>query len=116
MGGNTYSSTPNTTNPDHEPKGTVIKGTLFGEALEALKHGDKITRKGWAGKEMFLVVAYPTKGLTVATNIEFNRVLIAGEAAPLENFIALYTTDEKIEPWIPSHADILAEDWVVVGR
>ena len=27
----------------------------FGEAIEALKQGKKVTRKGWNGKGMFLV-------------------------------------------------------------
>ena len=31
----------------------------FGEALEALKNGHKVQRKGWNGKGMWLVLVQP---------------------------------------------------------
>lgn len=34
----------------------------FGKAIEALKEGKKVSRKGWNGKGMFLWLKTPTYG------------------------------------------------------
>lgn len=78
----------------------------FGAALEFIKQGQKVTRFGWNGKGMWLIL---TK-MHTHTPIEQG-----GEKHQYVPFITMKTTDDKFVPWLASQTDILAEDWMVVG-
>lgn len=69
----------------------------FGDALQALKSGSKVERRGWNGKGMWLVHVRDWGGI--------------GVILPVAPFIAMRTADEKMVPWLASQTDILAEDW-----
>ncbi|PGC57641.1 DUF2829 domain-containing protein [Bacillus wiedmannii] len=76
----------------------------FGSALELLKQGERVARKGWNGKDMFLVLIAPHQ-----YNPD-NEHLVAGlEKSP---WVALKTADRKVIPWSASQSDMLANDWV----
>lgn len=74
----------------------------FAEALTRLKQGDRVRRKGWAGTEMW-VLLIPARSwnwtVTLLTSVH-----------PLP-WLALRTADGDFVPWVPAHADILADDW-----
>ncbi|AGK98174.1 DUF2829 domain-containing protein [Clostridium pasteurianum] len=75
----------------------------FGYALELLKHGKAVKRRGWNGKNMFL---------SYVTAAEWNpkhRNLLLGWLKL--GFIAIKTADDYVVPWQPSQADMLTEDW-----
>lgn len=79
----------------------------FGQALQLLKTSDqKVTRRGWNGKGMWLVLIKQDEWEYV-TPIH-NRPL---EAA----FIAMKTADSRLVPWLASQTDILADDWEKVS-
>lgn len=94
----------------------------FGEALKALKDGKKVTRSGWNGKGMFIVLMpelnlppYNTQGTNRKVNDRTAKWI--GEDAPLESqpYIAMYTANKKWQPgWLASQADILSDDWVIL--
>lgn len=94
----------------------------FGQALEELKAGGKVARKGWNGKGMFIVLMPPLylpPFNTQDTNRKVNdrTAKWIGEDAPLDcqPYIAMYTTTKQWQPgWLASQADMLAEDWEVV--
>ena len=68
----------------------------FGQAVELMKMGACVQRQGWNGKNMFVYLG--------KYNIpKFQPVFVMYNAQG--NFQA---------GWIPSQADILAEDWVEV--
>lgn len=73
----------------------------FGKAIEALKKGKKVARKGWNGKGMWLRLIIPEK-----CDIDIG----------LENlpYIEMKTADNKLVPWLASQTDMLAEDWAIV--
>ena len=71
----------------------------FGKALELLKQGKKVARKGWNGKMMWLILLEP------------DLVGETFERYPLVPYIAMKTADDKIVPWLASQTDVLAEDW-----
>jgi hypothetical protein len=75
----------------------------FSEALKKLREGKRVRRVGWAGTEMW-VLLIPAKSwswtMTFLTYVH-----------PLP-WIALRTADGDFVPWVPSHADILSEDWI----
>lgn len=72
----------------------------FGRALAHITDGDRYTREGWNGKNMW--IALVTDGDAAEGNIE------------LEPFIVMKTVDDKFVPWLASQTDILASDWVMV--
>lgn len=68
----------------------------FGQALEALKAGYKVNRKGWNGKGMYL-------GIIEGGGFR--------DGFRVQDFIYMKTADDKIVPWLASQSDMLAEDW-----
>ena len=82
------------------------RGLSFGLAVEALKESQRVARKGWNGKGMYL--RFVDKG-------EWD-LHIKGELStlPLRQFIVMKTADDQIVPWVASQTDILAEDWEVL--
>lgn len=87
----------------------VEKGCTFGHAVELLKSGFKLARKGWNGKGMY--VEY------VATqdwnSISLERPGFADELKP-RPWLGIKTVNDQFMPWVPSQSDVLAEDWVLV--
>ena len=75
----------------------------FGQVLEELKEGKKVSRKGWNGKGMWLCLINHEE-----YNISAGLVSGKLKRAP---FIAMKTADDSIVPWFPSQTDLLAEDW-----
>lgn len=79
----------------------------FGYALRYLERGLKVTRKGWNGKDQYLVYVDPY------VNEQFELV----EKKPLGTFypyIAIKTNYNAIVPWLASQTDMLADDWMFV--
>jgi len=75
----------------------------FGKALEALKEGFEVYRRGWNGKGMSIKYI---KGRTILDNHDRHE-----EYLP---FIQMKTVDGKFVPWLASQTDILAEDYSIV--
>jgi len=69
----------------------------FGQAIEALKKGSKVTRKGWNGKNMWLCLQIPD------TNSKMTLP-----------YIFMQTVQSDLVPWLASQTDILSEDWEIV--
>ena len=80
----------------------------FGQAIEALKEGKKVARKGWNGKGMWLWHVDSWGGNIKSASPD---PFVYLEASP---FIAMKTADDKVVPWLASQTDILADDWEVV--
>lgn len=86
----------------------------FGDALNALKQGHKVTRSGWNGKGMWLIL---TKGRTIE-NIEPNSFYEkCGFEAPvvITSHIDMKAADgSMVVGWLASQTDMLAEDWQIL--
>lgn len=87
----------------------------FGQALEALKAGKKVSRIGWNGKGMFLFYnpsseVKITEGRPLAANFPI------GTECKMLPYIMMKTADPGLNfvPWLASQTDILGEDWGVV--
>ena len=81
-------------------------GMNFGHAIELMKIGFKVARKGWNGKGMFLFLVFP-KSLETKADVEIYSA---------QQSIAMRTADSSIVVgWLASQTDMLAEDWHVVG-
>lgn len=89
----------------------------FGQAIEALKEGKKVTRKGWNGKGIFLWLKPETvvksewcKDLILKEIVDAN----GGETEALGT-ICMKTADNKIlTGWLASQTDILSNDWEIL--
>jgi len=89
------------------------EGMNFGQAIEAMKAGQKVSRAVWNGKDMFLF-------LVPGSAFKVNRAPLLGiypEGTEITYcpHIDMRTADGKIVPWLASPTDMLAEDWSVTS-
>lgn len=83
----------------------------FGQALEAMKAGEKVARAGWNGKGMFVYLvpaaSYPAQ--TGAAKSHFGD----GAMVPYNAYMAIKNMDNTVSTWVPSVNDCLSEDWSI---
>lgn len=100
--------------------GPVVKD--FGWAVAQMKAGNRVSREGWNGKGMWVVLMTGLKLPAFNTQesgpkVNDRTAQYIGEDTPLDSqpYIAMWTAAEQWQPgWLASQADILAEDWGVV--
>lgn len=68
----------------------------FGLAIEALKKGHKVSRAGWNGKGMYLLLQMPD-----------------AHSKMTMPYIYMKTAEHKYVPWLASQNDMLCDDWVL---
>lgn len=94
------------------------EGLSFGDAIQALKNGCRVTREGWNGKGMWLALSVGNPSLPAANfwnphNKEFAEQ--NGGQAEVLSVITMKTADNKIlMGWLASQTDMLAEDWIIL--
>jgi hypothetical protein len=86
--------------------------TDFGWAIQELKKGNKVARKGWNGKGMFLFLV---PGSTFKVNRQpLLGIYPEGTEINYHAHIDMRTVDGQIVPWLASQTDMLDEDWELV--
>jgi hypothetical protein len=75
----------------------------FGDALAALKRGEKVSRAGWNGKGLWLELQTPDAHSKMTLPYVFINY-------PAD---AVNTPGARV-PWLASQTDMLAEDWRVL--
>lgn len=122
-----YMDSPDSNHPDHggyiswSPKEVFdaayrkTEAMTFGLAIEALKKGLKVARKGWNGKGMYAVLmpGYPD-GIEVNEITQKQHNLKEGDKLIFRPYFQLYTAQKDVAMWSPSGSDSLAEDWLIV--
>lgn len=113
-----------------------LKTMTFGEALELVKQGHLVARRGWNGKDMFIfqrpadelplqMVVQQVKSLPLAVKdyFHFNCIDEEGNSIPLDQgkpvkftaYLCMKAADGSIvNGWLASQTDMLAEDWILV--
>lgn len=111
----------------------MIENQNFGQAIQALKEGKRVARKGWNGKNMF-IFQRPADELKVDFIIEhvksipqsvkdfFYRetckldIKVYGQGqVKFGAYLCMYAADGSIvNGWLASQTDILAEDWCIL--
>ena len=79
----------------------------FGCALKELKAGNKVARKGWNGKGIYLELQRPdehSKMTLPYIYIVTSKLVTDNPDAP-----------KGVVPWLASQTDMLAEDWILVN-
>jgi hypothetical protein len=73
----------------------------FGQAIEALKEGERVARKGWNGKGMWLTLIHAGNAIH--------------RGYDMQDCIGMKTASNDMQPgWLASQADMLAEDWEMI--
>lgn len=89
----------------------------FGQAVEALKAGKRVTRAGWNGKGMFLWLL-PAADVKAEWCREpwLKRLAEAnGGSIPALGSIRMLTAGgEVLTGWLASQSDVLSEDWGIL--
>lgn len=70
----------------------------FGQAIEALKVGKRVSRSGWNGKGMWLALQVPDANSKMG-----------------HPYVYMSDVTGKLFPWNPNNLDVLAEDWGIIG-
>lgn len=101
-----------------EEAGRPIDGMTFGMAIEAMKQGKKVARKGWNGKGMYIWVM-PDSTITNCPNIVDPHLKAISDAnagtVTFTGSIRMKTaTGEVLTGWLASQTDVLSEDWMLV--
>ena len=90
----------------------------FGKAIEALKEGKKVARKGWNGKGMYLWLMPATSVKAEWCKEHHLKALAEQNGGEIEALgtIRMLTADKKIlTGWLASQTDMLSEDWEIVN-
>lgn len=77
----------------------------FGKAIDELKIGNKVARKGWNGKGIFIELQTPDE------NSKMTHPYIFIDTTGLQTDNPNAPKDRV--PWLASQTDMLADDWEV---
>ena len=82
----------------------------FGLAIEAAKKGKRIARKGWNGKGQYVELA------TAISYASPNGAVVNAEHDAIGNQALAFVGTSGVQMgWLASQADMLADDWMIVG-
>lgn len=93
-------------------------GMTFGQAIEALKAGHRVARRGWNGKGMWLVLVPGTPSAQLREGTPYHSAL-GQPACEILPHIDMWTVNAEgrramLPGWLASQTDMLAEDWDLV--
>lgn len=83
-----------------------VHGLSFGAAIDAVKAGKKIARKGWNGKGIYLELQVPDEH----SKMTLPYIYIVTDSLVTDNPHA----PKGRVPWLASQTDMLADDWYIV--
>lgn len=84
----------------------------FSLALIWCRAGARIYRRGWNGKNMFVVyqAGYPD-GIGINANTAEATGIKQGTICRFSPYLMMRTADGSFVPWVASQTDLLADDW-----
>jgi hypothetical protein len=86
----------------------------FSKALQALKDGHKVSRSGWNGKGMWIILQHGS-GVPIPMRPHSPYAAAGLIDVLIEPHIDMMTAGGSMQPgWLASQADLLAEDWDIV--
>lgn len=77
----------------------------FGQAIETMKNGEAVLRKGWNGRGIYIRIQAPdehSKMTSPYIYMDTTGLVTDNPDAP-----------KSLVPWLASQTDMLAEDWTV---
>lgn len=109
--------------PDDEGTSCACTGMGIGGAVNALKLGFAVRRKGWNGKGMFVVKQVPSHiGADVMPNMQSLpqavKDILMNRENPCINYnnqLILVQKSGVADSWAASSSDVLADDWEIAN-
>ena len=84
----------------------------IGQAVEAMRQGQRVAREGWNGKNMYLFLV---PGSVFKVNREpLLSMLGEGTEVQYHAHVDMKTAQGYVVPWLCSQADLLSDDWQIV--
>ncbi len=93
----------------------------FGQAIQALRDGKRVTRMSWGDIRYFVFRQVPAEineevipkmqSLPQSVKNEFAK---RGGNIKYKNQLAIVTPDNSIQGWSPNNSDVLANDWCIL--
>jgi len=91
-----------------------VDNMTFGQAIEAMKQGKKVARKGWNGMYLWLLPATEVKK-EWCHDPRLIEAMGKRETLPCLGSVRMFTaTKEVLTGWLASQTDMLSEDWCIV--
>jgi len=88
-------------------------GMSFGLAIDAMKQGFQVARRGWNGANMFIFLV---PGSVFKVNREpLLGIFEEGHEVRYQGHIDMKTAQDTVVPWLASQSDMLATDWRILG-
>jgi len=92
----------------------------YGDAIEALKKGKRISRRGWNGKGMFVFKQIPAEiGLDIIPKMQSvpqdvkDSMIQNNQTLKYTNQMAIVNAEGRVDSWVASSSDTFAEDWII---
>jgi hypothetical protein len=90
----------------------------IGQAIQALKAGERVAREGWNGRDMWLAFspghpALPAENFWADGNRQYAESR-GGHATVLPCITMKTAGGDILMGWLASQTDLLAEDWFIV--
>lgn len=109
--------------PNDEGKSFAFAGMGIAGAVNALKLGLAVRRKGWNGKGLFVVKQIPSH---ITSDIipkmqslpqSAKNILMSRENPHIDytNQMLIINPDGRADSWVPSASDIFADDWEIAN-
>lgn len=95
---------------DFETMCRPAEAMTFGDALDAMKRGERVARKNWNGKGMYVFLAHEPDFVTDADLSAFDQLDVE-----VSDMMVLKTAQDTFQPgWLATQSDMLADDWYIV--
>ena len=109
--------------PNDEGTSCACTGMSIGGAVNALKLGLAVRRKGWNGKGLFVVKQIPSH---ITSDIipkmqslpqSAKNILMSRKNPHIDytNQMLIINPDGRADSWVPSVSDIFADDWEIAN-
>ena len=93
----------------------LVDGMTFGMAIEMMKRGKKVARKGWNGEGQFVRFEEVCVSHTGEMPTNFNELIGEVNTCFVFHYKNRHTGETGIQVgWLASQGDMKAEDWEVV--
>ena len=99
-----------------------MENLKFGQAIEALKEGKKVTRKNWNGKGLFIFKQIPANiGLEIIPKMQSvpdsvkSTMLDRSQHLNYRNQCVIVDMEGNVDNWAPSISDVFSEDWIILN-
>lgn len=79
----------------------------FSDALEKMRNGGKMKRYGWCGQNQYVTIECGVSYMHDGFRVPVNHMDARGNCL-------MFHGERGTQVWVPSHSDILSDDWIEV--